>query len=79
MCPIGTWLRERIDPRLKSLELYTRTSDLHDEFHLALGRLVKEDSARFSSGERAEFIRTGDRLADCIEEWVALARDKKAR
>lgn len=79
MCPIGAWLRERIDPRLKLLDLYARTSDLHNEFHLALGRLFKEDIAGVSSGARTEFMRAGDGLTDCIEEWVALARNKTER
>lgn len=77
MCPIGAWLRERMDPRLKTLELYARTSDLHNEFHLALGRLFKEDITQISAGARTEFRRTGDGLTKCIEEWVALARPKK--
>lgn len=79
MCPIGAWLRERIDPRLKTLDLYARTSDLHNEFHLALGRLFKEDIAHVSAGARAEFRRTGNGLTDCIEEWVSLSRTNKKR
>lgn len=79
LCPIGAWLRERLDPRLKTLELYDRTSDLHNEFHLVMGRLFKEDVARVSGGARAEFQRVGDALTDSIEAWISLARGKKAR
>ena len=74
MCPIGNWLRERLDPKLKELALYDRTCALHDEFHHALGRLFREDIARVSAAARSEFQRKGAELTAAIEEWVSLAR-----
>lgn len=74
MCPIGTWLRERIDPRLRATDLYERTCTLHTGFHSALGRLFKEDIHAVSSATRAEFQRTGVGVTECIDAWVKLAR-----
>lgn len=74
MCPIGNWLRDRIDPELRNRELYDRTCALHDAFHLALGRLFREDITQVSGAARLEFQRKGDDLTAAIEEWVSLGR-----
>jgi hypothetical protein len=72
MCPIGSWLRDRIDPRLKTLPLFDRTNASHNQFHVALERLFKAEPGSLVA--RNEFRRTGDELTALIEEWIVFAR-----
>ncbi|GAC1388477.1 MAG: hypothetical protein NVSMB31_02490 [Vulcanimicrobiaceae bacterium] len=74
MCPIGVWLRERLDPAFRQLPLFGRTDSSHTAFHNALDRLFKQNPHRVDPGVRADFQRIGDELTALIEEWVSLAR-----
>jgi len=75
LCPVGNWLRDRLDIRFRHLPLYARTNDLHEEFHVVLDELFREDVKQVNPTRADRFNTVGDDLTRCLEEWVALGRN----
>ncbi|GAC1391966.1 MAG: hypothetical protein NVS1B14_10280 [Vulcanimicrobiaceae bacterium] len=75
LCPVGNWLRARLDPRFRGLPLFARTNALHEEFHIALDELFAQDIKHVASRTAERFHQVGDDLTRCLEEWVELAKN----
>ena len=74
LCPVGHWLRERLDNQLRSLPLFERTNQLHDEFHRSLDQLFNQDIANVPRPLEKRFREVGDDLTRALNEWIALGR-----
>lgn len=74
LCPVGHWLRERLDERFKALPLFETTNALHEEFHLVLDQLFSADINAVPRYVVNRFNQVGDDLTRCIEAWIALAK-----
>lgn len=74
LCPVGNWLRERLDPRFRALALFERTNKLHDEFHRALDQLFGEDITNVRRPVENRFREVGDELTRALEEWIDPSR-----
>ncbi len=75
LCPVGNWLRERLDKRFLELPLYDRTDRLHQEFHVAMDALFSQDITRVPQPIAARFNQVGDDLTRALEDWIALAKN----
>ncbi len=78
VCPVGTWLRERINPVFRGLPLFERTNSLHEEFHVVLDQLFAQDIANVPAQNRQRFHQVGDDLTRALEEWTALGKSANA-
>jgi hypothetical protein len=74
LCPVGHWLRERLDEQFRALPLLERTNKLHDEFHRALDQLFSQDITQVPRAVENRFREVGDDLTRALEEWIALSR-----
>ncbi|MFN2528167.1 MAG: CZB domain-containing protein [Candidatus Baltobacteraceae bacterium] len=78
VCPVGTWLQERLDPVFRGLPLFERTNRLHEEFHVVLDQLFAQDIANVPAHNRQRFHQVGDDLTRALEEWIALGKSANA-
>lgn len=78
LCPVGNWLRERLDPQFHASPLYERTCALHRDFHRVLEALFAQEPGRTHETERQAFTQTGDDLTDVLQEWIVLGRAAQA-
>ncbi|MDQ2663370.1 MAG: hypothetical protein M3Y18_04955 [Candidatus Eremiobacteraeota bacterium] len=72
LCPIGAWLRERLDPKLREIPLYERSNLAHVNFHIALDALFAQPPGHTRAEHRDSFNQTDRDLTTILQEWVAL-------
>jgi hypothetical protein len=77
-CPIGVWLAETIDRRLRTSPLCVIASERHAVFHRTAARLISLARASDSAG-RASLQAGGDFMAvaalmrRALEDWLAVS------
>jgi diguanylate cyclase (GGDEF)-like protein len=77
-CPIGVWLAETIDKRLRTSPLYIITDERHAVFHRTAARLIAlsrtDDSAVHASlSSGGDFVAIAALMRRALEDWLALA------
>jgi len=76
-CSFGKWLYKRIDPSAKGSLYYTEVLQLHAEFHLAAGEILRlallgeKDEANRLMGLTGDFAQKSGYLTKKMKEWQA--------
>jgi len=76
-CSFGKWLHERIDPSAKESSYYGEIVQLHAEFHVAAGEILRlallgdQEKANQLMGLSEDFAQKSGYLTKKMQEWQA--------
>ena len=75
LCPVGNWLRDRLDKRFCTLALFGETNSVHEAFHVILDELFSADIDCVPTAIADRFHEVGDDLTRLLEEWVEIGKN----